>query len=89
MRVRLGAEVVVTLLVDGTLRLFSKVTGAHYAGEPAVAAMWVALAQHDGDSRRAADLLAESWDTDPAYVRACMELRIEELCGLGLLRLEV
>ncbi|GAB3693213.1 hypothetical protein GCM10027589_58300 [Actinocorallia lasiicapitis] len=89
MRVRLRSEVAVTLRCDGTLRLVCELTGAEYAGAPATAAMWVALVQHDGDSRQAADLLAESWDTDPAYTRASMELWIEELCSLGLLRLEI
>ncbi|MQY09708.1 hypothetical protein [Actinomadura macrotermitis] len=89
MRVRLKSEVEVTLLRDGSLRLFCEVTGADYTGEPAAAAMWVALVQHDGDSRQAADLLAETWDTDPAYTRASMEVWIEELCALSLVRLEI
>lgn len=78
-----------TILADGTLRLFSELTLAEHYCEPAAAAMWIALSQYEGDCRAAADMLAELWDTDHAYTRAAMELWIEELCAIGLVGIEI
>jgi len=88
-RVRVRPEILVTVEQDGGLWLFNEQTSVEYHCEPPAAAMWVILAQHNGDSAAASKELAEVWDTGAAYVRAAMELLIEELCNAGMLSIEI
>lgn len=88
-RVRARPEILVTVGEYGALWLYNEQTAVEYQCEPAAAAMWLMLIQNAGDSGAAATTLARIWDTEPAYVRAAMELLIEELCAAGMLSIEI
>ncbi|MGC7097546.1 hypothetical protein ACPZ19_22970 [Amycolatopsis lurida] len=85
MRVRQAPGVSVILLPDGRLALTSRLADSTFECAPPIAAMWIALRQHDGDCDAAAAMLAVLWQADPVHLRADMEVWIDELVDAGLL----
>lgn len=73
------------MLPNGHLRLSCRSTNRQVECEPAAAAMWIALKQHNGDIDRASAVLAELWETDLADTRYDMLMLAGSLCSLGLL----
>jgi hypothetical protein len=89
MPVRPEPGLMVTVLADGYLELFSERTGTRFRCGPVGTAMWIALRQHDGNLDAAADMLAELWDRKPENMRADMEVWIDELRDVGLVHNEL
>lgn len=73
------------MLPNGHLRLSCRGTNRQVECEPAAAAMWIALKQHNGDIDRASTVLAALWETDLEDTRYDMLMLAGSLCSLGLL----
>ncbi|MET0237509.1 MAG: PqqD family peptide modification chaperone [Kibdelosporangium sp.] len=73
------------MLPDGRLELSSRAGGDVFHCEPAAAAMWIALCQHDWQVGAAAGALASAWRIDAVNMRADLDILVAELCDAGLL----
>ncbi|WNV85361.1 hypothetical protein [Umezawaea sp. Da 62-37] len=73
------------MLPNGHLRLSCRATNRQVECEPAAAAMWIALKQHNGDIDHASAVLSALWETDLEDTRYDMLMLAGSLCSLGLL----
>ena len=88
MPIRPATGVTVKLLDNGRLELYSAQTSKRFQCNRVGTAMWIALRQHNGQAGEAAEMLAGMWSTDPANMRADMDVWVGELTDAGLLRAE-
>jgi hypothetical protein len=84
MRVRPDPCVTANVTADGCLELLDSRTGMCHRWYPPMAAMWMALQQHDGQPALAATALAAHWRTDPLRIRHRFDPWLTELRELGL-----
>lgn len=73
---------------DGGLVLLSERSGKLYRCSSTAAKMWTALHQHGGRPEAAADAVAAQYDTEPARVRADLNVLIDKLRRTGLVKAE-
>jgi hypothetical protein len=73
------------MLPDGRLEITCHTTNRRIDCEPAAAAMWIALKQHNGDVDRAATVLSALWETDVEDTRYDLIALAGSLCSMGLL----
>jgi len=73
------------MLRDGRLELICTSTSRQVECEPAAAAMWIALKQHNGDIDSASAVLAALWETDVETIRYDLIALAGSLCSIGLL----
>ncbi|MDT0268059.1 PqqD family protein [Streptomyces sp. DSM 44915] len=69
----------------GQLDLSVRPSGARSSWGPAHTAAWIALQQHGGDARAAAEVLAGHWDAEPSLVRQALTTWIRALVAAGYL----
>jgi hypothetical protein len=84
-RVLPAPGVTTSVCADGQLELYRAATGRRYRCDGPGTAMWIALRQHGGHCRAAADLLAEVWETDPDTIRTDLLSWADDLIAAGLL----
>jgi hypothetical protein len=84
-RVRPVPGLHVSVDADGRLDVVMEPARRFRCG-PVGTAMWIALRQHDGDVRAAADALATVWGTEPANARADLDIWVDEMRDAGLVR---
>ncbi|WAL67947.1 hypothetical protein ORV05_09300 [Amycolatopsis cynarae] len=85
MTIQTAPGVTQRMLPNGCLQLTCRSTRRQVECEPAAAAMWIALKQHNGDVDRASAVLAALWETDVDQIRQDMIALAGSLCSLGLL----
>lgn len=86
--VRIESGVVATALDHGVLVVLSEATGKLHQCNSTAAAIWQALADHEGDADAAASTVAERYGVGTELVRHDMDDLVDRLSQAGLVRVE-